>query len=138
MGSSMKPTVFNDEVAEAVKSWHHKAKKKAKYNLHSEKQTPTHGMSPVHLLHNDNHHSEAADDLFPPPDASVVVEMYHWDAEGSRSPKSNNVGPSERGGIRQPSNVRELGQIQEHPPSLSFSQPEVISPSGLSSARARK
>ncbi|KAL6131284.1 hypothetical protein ACLB2K_069660 [Fragaria x ananassa] len=142
MGSNMKPNVFEEGVAEAVKNWHHNAKKKAKHSQqHSERttpfSTPPHGMSPVHLLHKANNRSEVTDgdDLFPPPDASVVVDMQHWNTEGSRSPK-NNVGSSERGGIRQPSTF-ELGRIQELP-AFSFSHPEVSSPSGISSARARK
>ncbi|EEF29131.1 MLO-like protein 12 [Ricinus communis] len=60
MGSSMRPTIFNDRVAAALKNWHHTAKKHAKHSKHSENHTPmssrpttpTYGMSPVHLLHN--------------------------------------------------------------------------------------
>ncbi|KAL6128372.1 hypothetical protein ACLB2K_071727 [Fragaria x ananassa] len=143
MGSNMKPNVFEEGVAEAVNNWHHKAKEKAKHShQHSERttpfSTPPHGMSPIHLLQNANNHSEVTegDDLFPPPDASVVVEMQHWDTEGSRSPK-NNVESSGRGGIRQPSTFKELDRIQELP-AFSFSHPEVSSPSGISSARSRK
>nr|AFW98803.1 MLO protein 3 [Rosa multiflora] len=143
MGSSMKPTVFNEGVAEAVKSWHHKAKKKVKHSLHSERSTPlssrpgtpTHGMSPVHLLHNVNNRSDE-DDLFPPPEASIVVEMEHLDTEGSQK---NNVGPSERGAIRQTSTVRELGQIHEPPaPSPSQAEHVVKSPSSFSFGTSRK
>ncbi|XVE68937.1 hypothetical protein DITRI_Ditri09bG0110000 [Diplodiscus trichospermus] len=60
MGSNMRPTIFNDRVAAALKNWHHTAKKHTKHSKHSESTTPfssrpatpTHGMSPVHLLHN--------------------------------------------------------------------------------------
>lgn len=60
MGTNMRPTIFNDRVAAALKNWHHTAKKHTKHNKHSESTTPfssrpatpTHGMSPVHLLHN--------------------------------------------------------------------------------------
>ncbi|XVF83263.1 hypothetical protein PTKIN_Ptkin16aG0472400 [Pterospermum kingtungense] len=60
MGTNMRPTIFNDRVAAALKNWHHTAKKHAKHSKHSESTTPfssrpttpTHGMSPVHLLHN--------------------------------------------------------------------------------------
>ncbi|KAM5556067.1 MLO-like protein 12 [Rosa sericea] len=143
MGSSMRPTVFNEGVAEAVKSWHHKAKKKVKHSLHSERTTPfssrpgtpTHGMSPVHLLQNVNNRSDE-DDLFPPPEASIVVEMEHLDTEGSQK---NSVGPSERGAIRQTSTVRELGQIHEPPaPSPSQAQHVVKSPSSFSFGTSRK
>ncbi|KAL8259926.1 hypothetical protein R6Q59_027879 [Mikania micrantha] len=65
MGSTMKPTVFNDSVATALKSWHQTAKKQIKKNkksgqvspMSSRPGTPTHGMSPIHLLRgykNDN------------------------------------------------------------------------------------
>ncbi|XP_059667661.1 MLO-like protein 6 [Cornus florida] len=58
MGSKMKPTVFNDGVAKALKKWHQSAKKHIKQNrqsgsaspLPSRPGTPLHGMSPVHLL----------------------------------------------------------------------------------------
>ncbi|EOA26798.1 hypothetical protein CARUB_v10022893mg [Capsella rubella] len=59
MGTSMRPTIFNDRVANALKKWHHTAKKQTKHGQsgsntpHSSRPaTPTHGMSPVHLLHN--------------------------------------------------------------------------------------
>ncbi|KAH0932917.1 hypothetical protein HID58_010034 [Brassica napus] len=59
MGTSMRPTIFNDKVANALKKWHHTAKKQTKHGHsgsntpHSSRPTtPTHGMSPVHLLHN--------------------------------------------------------------------------------------
>ncbi|VVB17473.1 unnamed protein product [Arabis nemorensis] len=59
MGTSMRPTIFNDRVANALKKWHHTAKKQTKHGhsgsntpQSSRPATPTHGMSPVHLLHN--------------------------------------------------------------------------------------
>ncbi|MFQ6647306.1 hypothetical protein Gotur_021504 [Gossypium turneri] len=62
MGSNMRPTIFNERVATALRNWHQKAKKHTKQNKQSHSQnttplssrpaTPTHGMSPVHLLHN--------------------------------------------------------------------------------------
>ncbi|XP_030925345.1 MLO-like protein 6 [Quercus lobata] len=53
MGSNMKPTIFNERVANALRKWHHKAKKNIKQNQHSTStpETPMHSMSPVHLLH---------------------------------------------------------------------------------------
>lgn len=58
MGSTMKPTIFDDRVATALKSWHHTAKKNAKESKHSSNSpfssrpaTPDHGSSPMHLLH---------------------------------------------------------------------------------------
>ncbi|XP_022765350.1 MLO-like protein 6 [Durio zibethinus] len=61
MGSNMRPTIFNDRVAAALKNWHHTAKKHTKQSrMHSENTTPfssrpatpAHGMSPVRLLDN--------------------------------------------------------------------------------------
>lgn len=60
MGSTMKPTIFNDRVAKALRNWHHAARKHVKESKHSSTVTPLssrpgtplHGMSPVHLLRN--------------------------------------------------------------------------------------
>ncbi|XP_050215043.1 MLO-like protein 6 [Mercurialis annua] len=56
MGSSMRPTIFNERVATALRNWHQTAKKHIKHNkgsvtpISSRPATPTHPMSPVHLL----------------------------------------------------------------------------------------
>ncbi|CAA7390956.1 unnamed protein product [Spirodela intermedia] len=58
MGSNMKPTIFNDTVASALRKWHRTAKKHIKEGrksgtvtpVSSRPATPTHGLSPVHLL----------------------------------------------------------------------------------------
>lgn len=58
MGSSMKPIIFGDNVATALRSWHHMAKKRVKHGrlsgnttpVSSRPTTPLHGTSPVHLL----------------------------------------------------------------------------------------
>ncbi|CAA7020835.1 unnamed protein product [Microthlaspi erraticum] len=71
MGTNMKSTVFNENVATAIEKWHHTAKKETKHGRHSESNTPyssrpttpTHGSSPTHLLHNHkNRHSDRHDD----------------------------------------------------------------------------
>ncbi|VVA93860.1 unnamed protein product [Arabis nemorensis] len=70
MGSKMKPTVFNERVATALKSWHHTAKKQVKHGRNSESTTPfssrpttpTHGSSPIHLLRNVHKRSRSVDD----------------------------------------------------------------------------
>ncbi|XP_051119952.1 MLO-like protein 6 [Andrographis paniculata] len=68
MGSNMKPVIFSDQVASALRGWHQMAKKHMKQGRHSASTTPfssrppspLHGsMSPVYLLrghkiHNDN------------------------------------------------------------------------------------
>nr|GLL23213.1 MLO-like protein 12 isoform X2 [Ipomoea trifida] len=51
MGSCMKPVIFGDNVASALKNWRHAAKHRAKHGhgRRSEHASPLHG-SPVHLL----------------------------------------------------------------------------------------
>ena len=99
MGSTMKPTIFNDRVATALKNWHHTAKKHIKHSNHSGTNTPfasnppspTHGMSPVHLLHNSHHSS--LDSLHNSPRRSNV-ENDHSDVEDLPLPR-NISGPNE-------------------------------------------
>lgn len=58
MGTSMKPIIFGDNVATALRSWHNTAKKRVKHGRLSENTTPVssrpatplHGTSPVYLL----------------------------------------------------------------------------------------
>ncbi|CAJ2660646.1 unnamed protein product [Trifolium pratense] len=55
MGSTMKPTIFNDKVATALRNWHHTARKHVKQNRESGHQsplsiTPAHSMSPAQIL----------------------------------------------------------------------------------------
>ncbi|KAG4988693.1 hypothetical protein JHK85_031676 [Glycine max] len=61
MGSTMKPTIFNDRVAVALRNWHQTAKKHIRQNrvgplslsgtpTSSRPTTPSHHLSPVHLL----------------------------------------------------------------------------------------
>lgn len=113
MGSTMKRTVFNEEVAGALKSWHNKAKKNTKLSHPSHSNTPflstpgtpSHGMhmSPVHLLHKHNNRSDA-DGYYESPRASNL-ELDHWETEGSpHSLNNNNAGPSD------PEEIRELDQ----------------------------
>ncbi|QCE07959.1 mlo protein [Vigna unguiculata] len=90
MGSTMKPTIFKDNVASALKNWHHTAKKHLKHNKDSTSNTPfssrpgtpTHGMSPVHLLHKHPRHSDSP--LVSPRTSNY--ENNQWDVEGSHSP----------------------------------------------------
>ncbi|XP_068331134.1 MLO-like protein 6 isoform X2 [Pyrus communis] len=116
MGSTMKPTVFNEGVAAALKDWHHKAKKNTKHSRHSPSTTPfssmppspSRGTSPVHLLHNHNYRSN--DDEFYVSPSRANIEMGHWGTEGSSHSPNNNVGPSDGDEIRQMTNVRDLDQ----------------------------
>ena len=95
----MKPTIFNDKVVTALKNWHRTAKKNTKHSHHSESTTPfssrpatpTHGMSPVHLLH--NYHHSSLDSTHASP-TRFNVENDHSDIEDVPSP-SNISGPNE-------------------------------------------
>lgn len=66
MGSTMKPVIFNERVASALKSWHNTAKKNIKGGRRSENTTPfssrpgtpLHGTSPLHLLHGYQNNAE--------------------------------------------------------------------------------
>ncbi|KAK4356405.1 hypothetical protein RND71_025376 [Anisodus tanguticus] len=89
MGSSMKPTIFNERVATALRNWHHSAKKHIKeINKHSNSvtpmssrpATPSHGMSPAHLLRG----IRTSDMDMSPQRSNYKVD--HWDIEGSQSP----------------------------------------------------
>lgn len=58
MGSTMKPTIFNERVAAALRNWHHTARKHIKQNkgsvtpMSSRPATPSHHTSPAYLLRN--------------------------------------------------------------------------------------
>ncbi|KAL8204712.1 hypothetical protein R6Q57_010335 [Mikania cordata] len=81
MGSTMKPTVFNERIANALRAWHQTAKKQIKLNkksgqvtpMSSRPGTPTHGMSPVHLLRANRNDNDNFD-------------TDNWDTYGSPSP----------------------------------------------------
>lgn len=70
MGSRMKPTIFGENVAKGLKSWHDTAKKNTKHRHHSSQNTPfssrpgtpLHGStSPMHLLH--SHPDDSLDNV---------------------------------------------------------------------------
>ncbi|KAI3983597.1 hypothetical protein MKX01_000609 [Papaver californicum] len=93
MGSNMKPTIFNETVAVALKKWHHQAKKQIKESrrgtpVSSMPSTPHYGMSTVHLLNNKNHRSSEANSpqMSPMHRNYMAAAIEHWDAEGSTSP----------------------------------------------------
>ncbi|KAK4849728.1 hypothetical protein QYF36_000319 [Acer negundo] len=82
MGSNMKPTIFNEKVAEALRNWHHAAKKHVKHNKGSvtpmssrtATPSPSHHASPIHLLR--NHRSDMAESYrMSSPRRSVEWEM---------------------------------------------------------------
>ncbi|KAJ0045189.1 hypothetical protein Pint_06075 [Pistacia integerrima] len=106
MGTAMKPTIFNDRVAAALKNWHHTAKSHTKHGKHSalttpfssRPQTPTHGMSPVHLLH--NYPNRSADSYHPSPPRPSNFDNERWDPESLHlhSPEHYEVSESHHHG----------------------------------------
>ena len=98
----MKPTIFNDRVAAALKNWHHSAKKNTKHShgRHSESntpfssrpQTPTSGMSPVHLLH-----SFPKGSMDTPSPRRSSFDHDRWDPESQRSPRHYHTNDSHHG-----------------------------------------
>jgi len=90
MGTTMKPTVFNERVATALKKWHHTAKKETKHKTKSDSNTPyssrpttpTHGSSPIHLLHNFKNRSAEGFPESPSPRYSDRHDDHQfWDPE---------------------------------------------------------
>ncbi|CAN1237851.1 MLO-like protein 12 [Linum grandiflorum] len=80
MGSNMRPTIFNDRVASALKNWHRTARRQTRHGgshtpTSSRPATPTHGMSPVHLLQ--NYRSSTAPDSLMNSPARNSNEFHH-------------------------------------------------------------
>ncbi|XP_039024194.1 MLO-like protein 6 [Hibiscus syriacus] len=106
MGSHMKPTIFNERVATALKNWHRTAKKHIKSNkgsvtttpFSSIPNTPSHRTSPVHLL---RHYQNETDSVNASPGRlSFDVERsetdspsvsYHNYVDGSSSHDPNTM-----------------------------------------------
>ncbi|XP_010534417.1 PREDICTED: MLO-like protein 12 [Tarenaya hassleriana] len=134
MGSTMRPTIFNDRVATALRNWHHTAKRHTKHGnsephtpLSSRPATPSHGLSPVHLLHSYPHRSSfdhqssfspspspprfsdhdggrPSSRFFDPESQSVSRhhrEIVDSDNSPGRNLQSDVASPSERGGKEQ-------------------------------------
>ncbi|CAN1249533.1 MLO-like protein 6 [Linum perenne] len=83
MGSTMKPTIFDDKVATALRKWHHTARKNIKKNkgsvaspMSSQPTTPSHHLSPVHLLRNHRPLQLASDSLQNSPPRSSNFDWY--------------------------------------------------------------
>lgn len=85
MGSTMKPTIFNERVATALRNWHHTAKKHIKQNkgsvtpMSSQPGTPSHHASPIHLL---RHYRSEVDSFHTSPRRSNfdVEQRYETDS----------------------------------------------------------
>lgn len=111
MGSTMKPTIFNDRVASALKAWHHTAKRNTRHGksenntpYSSRPATPTHGglspahrFSPVHLLHNYPHRSIDSYHASPSPRRSSF-DNDRWDPESLRTAQQYHVNESSQHG----------------------------------------
>ncbi|CAF2123346.1 hypothetical protein BRARA_C02004 [Brassica rapa] len=134
MGSSMRPTIFNDRVANALKKWHNTAKKQAKHGnsgsntpRSSRPTTPKHNRSLDHLLHNRNRsldHQTSFTASPSPPRLSDSGRHGHG-PQHFFDPESQNVSPYsditdfDNGNIQQPhadvaSPVTEEKEITEH------------------------
>ncbi|GMI81635.1 MILDEW RESISTANCE LOCUS O 6 [Hibiscus trionum] len=119
MGSNMKPTIFNERVATALKKWHRTARKHVKSNKGSVTPTPFSSMpntpsrhaSPIHLL---KHYQNEMDSVHTSPGRlSFEIERsetespsisYHNHADGSSSHNPNLAEQSQEninGGIKE-------------------------------------
>ncbi|KAG9149596.1 hypothetical protein Leryth_021289 [Lithospermum erythrorhizon] len=95
MGSKMKPVIFSDNVASALRSWHQTAKKHIKQGqlsgtttpFWSRPPSPLHGMSPLHLLH--GYQGSIAESLQTSPRMSNY-DNEGGSLEGSQSPPTQN------------------------------------------------
>ncbi|KGN47314.1 MLO-like protein 6 [Cucumis sativus] len=91
MGSTMKPTIFNERVATALRNWHHTARKHIKQNrgsmtpMSSRPATPSHHLSPVHLL---RHYRSELDSVHTSPRRSNF-DTDQWDPD-SPSPSPSH------------------------------------------------
>ncbi|XP_062082032.1 MLO-like protein 6 [Humulus lupulus] len=122
MGSSMKPTIFNDKVAEALRNWHHSARKHIKLQnraagsvtpLSSRPATPSHHMSPVHLL---RHYRSEADSLQNSPRRSNFDAVDRWENDSPSPPSVHQHRLATDGSSshhRHQHQQIELGQIME-------------------------
>lgn len=90
MGSTMKPTIFNERVVAALKNWHHRTTQHIKQSKNSgmaspmsgRPATPSHGTFPIHLL---QHYRGEMDSLQTSPRKSNF-DMDQLETDGSPSP----------------------------------------------------
>lgn len=89
MGSTMKPTIFNERVANALKNWRQTAKKHIKQKkisttttpMSSRPGTPSHHISPIHLLRHYRGEMES-----PEISPRSINHMERWNINESPSP----------------------------------------------------
>ncbi|XP_018450775.1 MLO-like protein 2 [Raphanus sativus] len=98
MGTKMKPTVFNGRVSKMLKKWHHKAQEETQHGRRSESNTPhpscpttpTHGSSPIHLLHNFNHRSVESYPNPPSPNHHDHYQFYDPESQHKAAESSTH------------------------------------------------
>lgn len=94
MGSTMKPTIFNERVAAALRNWHQTARKHLKQSkgsvtpMSSRPTTPSHHMSPVHLL---RHYRSEMDSVHTSPRRSNF-DVEHWETDSPSPSHHYRVG----------------------------------------------
>ncbi|XP_039004884.1 MLO-like protein 6 [Hibiscus syriacus] len=120
MGSHMKPTIFNERVATALKNWHQTARKHVKSNkgsvtatpFSSIPNTPSHHASPAHLLRQYRNETDSINAS--PGRLSFDIEQsetdspsvsYHNYADGSSShnPNMDQVQGGDDRDVKEPS-----------------------------------
>ncbi|KAF5751533.1 Seven transmembrane MLO family protein isoform 1 [Tripterygium wilfordii] len=98
MGSNMKPTIFNERVGLALRNWHRTAKKHIKQSngsvtsMSSRPTTPSHHMSPIHLLR--HYRSEVDSIQTSPRRSSVDMETWETDSPSTSHPHVTGDGSS--------------------------------------------
>lgn len=113
----MKPTIFNERVAKALRTWHQTARRQIKKNRHlgsetamsSRPSTPFHGSSPARLLH---YYKSALDSVNASPNVSnYKTEPWQAEEDFSLSELAHHRGTQEE--------IEEEMDTQEHPNHLS-------------------
>lgn len=135
MGSTVKPTIFDEKVATALKNWHHTAKKHVKQNHHyhrstdntpfsSQPGTPSRNTSPIHLLCH-YRSSDAPDSLQVSPRAGEMqissfngraARTDHWDVDMYPSPPHDHrieLGYAEHTGSVPVDRVPEINEVYQ-------------------------
>ncbi|TYJ33090.1 hypothetical protein E1A91_A05G079000v1 [Gossypium mustelinum] len=128
MGSNMKPTIFNERVATALRNWHHTARKHVRNKgsvtatpFSSIPNTPSHHTSPIHLL---KHYRGEMDSVHTSPRrSSFDIESSETDSpytshhpyydDGSTSHNPNMAEPVQGGTDR---DINEASSSEEHEP----------------------
>lgn len=122
----MRPTIFNDRVANALRKWHHTARKHLKQSKQaaaSSPGTPRHSVSSVHLLRNYRNEIDSG---------HTSPRMSNVDNDGYRD-NENSSGQDEGRSVHEPTSIRNpiprySFQIQQEidiqPTDFSFDQAE--------------